>query len=152
MPAPKPIALAITAILRGFPADAADATAAADVSAAAGGGLEEITVTAAKRSEDLQSVPISIQALSGKILGDMNVQHFDDYARQLTTVNFQQTEPGHANITMRGIASDSGGNPSGSLPTESVLGRTARLCQQGQQLRRWPPCSSPIKLDKEEQS
>ena len=112
-----PIALAIMVILRGFPADAADAAAAADASAAAGSELEEITVTAAKRSEDQQNVPISIQALSGKTLGDMNVQHFDDYAEQLTTVTFQQTEPGHANITMRGIASDSGGNPSGSLPT-----------------------------------
>jgi iron complex outermembrane recepter protein len=111
-----PIALAVMAILRGVPAEAAD-TADAAASSESSGALEEVTVTASKRSEDQQSVPISIQALSNKTLADMNVQHFDDYAEQLTTVNFQQAEPGHANITMRGIASDSGGNPSGSLPT-----------------------------------
>ena len=113
-----PIAFAIMTILRGGTADAADAAGAASTeSASDNGGLEEVTVTASKRTEDQQSVPISIQALSSKTLEDMNVQQFADYAQQLTTVTFQQDKPGHANITMRGIASDSGGNPSGSLPT-----------------------------------
>jgi iron complex outermembrane recepter protein len=109
-----PVALAIMSILRGVPAHAADAAAAP---ANDNGGLEEVTVTATKRTEDQQSVPISVQALSSKTLADMNVQQFADYAQQLTTVTFQQDKPGHSNITMRGIASDSGGNPSGSLPT-----------------------------------
>ncbi len=109
-----PIAAAIVSILRSVHAAApADATAAAEST----GTLEEVTVTAAKRSEDQQSVPISIQALSTKTLEQMNVQSFNDYAEQLTSVTFQSAEPGHANVTMRGIASDSGGNPSGSLPT-----------------------------------
>ena len=111
----SPVALAIFGILRGVPADAAPADAAAADETS--GQLEEVTVTASKRSEDQQSVPISIQALSSKTLEDMNVQQFQDYAEQLTNVSFQQDRPGHANITMRGIASDSGGNPSGSLPT-----------------------------------
>jgi iron complex outermembrane recepter protein len=112
-----PIALAIMTILRGAAADAADAVGASGTPADDNGGLEEVVVTATKRTEDQQSVPISIQALSSKTLQDMNVQQFADYAQQLTTVTFQQDKPGHANITMRGIASDSGGNPSGSLPT-----------------------------------
>jgi outer membrane receptor protein involved in Fe transport len=112
-----PIAIAIVSILRGTSAHAADAAAAP---ADDNGGLEEVVVTASKRSADQQSVPISIQALSSKTLEDMNVQQFADYAQQLTTVTFQQDKPGHANITMRGIASDSGGNPSGSLPTVGV--------------------------------
>lgn len=111
----SPVALAIFGILRGVSADAAAAGAAAADETS--GQLEEVTVTASKRSEDQQSVPISIQALSSKTLEDMNVQQFQDYAQQLTNVSFQQDKPGHANITMRGIASDSGGNPSGSLPT-----------------------------------
>src|SRR5579863_132657 len=109
-----PIAAAIVSILRSV-----HAGAAADVAANAEsvGTLEEVTVTAAKRSEDQQTVPISIQALSSKTLEQMNIQSFNDYAQQLTSVTFQSEEPGHANVTMRGIAADSGGNPSGSLPT-----------------------------------
>lgn len=108
-----PIAAAIMAILRSVHAQEAPSA----VASAEAGGLEEVTVTASKRSEDQQSVPISIQALSGKTLEQMNTQSFNDYAETLTNVTFQASEPGHANITMRGIASDSGGNPSGSLPT-----------------------------------
>lgn len=108
-----PIAAAIMAILRGVSAQAATAAAPAEEN----GALEEVTVTASKRSEDQQSVPISIQALSAKTLEQMNTQSFHDYAQSLSNVTFQAFEPGHANVTMRGIASDSGGNPSGSLPT-----------------------------------
>jgi iron complex outermembrane recepter protein len=81
------------------------------------GGLEEITVTASKRSEDQQSVPISIQALSEKSLEEQNLQSFNDYAQTVTSVAFQSAAPGQAIVSMRGISSGSGGNPSGSLPT-----------------------------------
>jgi len=107
------------AILRGVHA-ATPADTAAPAAEAPAGQLEEVTVTASKRAEDQQSVPISIQALSTKALEQMNTQNFNDYAQSLTNVTFQSAEPGHANVTMRGIASDSGGNPSGSLPTVGV--------------------------------
>ena len=106
-----PVAAAIIAILRG--AHAAEVPAGET----GGGVLEEVTVTATKRSEDQQSVPISIQALSTKSLEQMNVQSFNDYAQTLTSVTFQSQEPGHAIVSMRGISSGNGGNPSGSLPT-----------------------------------
>jgi iron complex outermembrane recepter protein len=112
-----PVALAIMSILRAVGAHSADTTGAAAESANDTAALEEVTVTATKRSEDQQRVPIAIEALSSKTLTDMNVQNFNDYATQLSSVNFQQTDPGRTNITMRGISSDSGGNPSGSLPT-----------------------------------
>lgn len=114
-----PVAAAIMAILRGVHA-ATPADTAAPAAEAPAGQLEEVTVTASKRAEDQQSVPISIQALSTKALEQMNTQNFNDYAQSLTNVTFQSAEPGHANVTMRGIASDSGGNPSGSLPTVGV--------------------------------
>jgi iron complex outermembrane receptor protein len=106
-----PVAAAILSILRGVHA------AETPAEETSGGVLEEVTVTATKRSEDQQSVPISIQALSSKGLEQMNVQSFNDYAQTLTSVTFQSAEPGHAIVSMRGISSGSGGNSSGSLPT-----------------------------------
>ena len=40
-------------------------------------------VTAQKRSEDLQKVPISLQVLSGEKLEQLQVSDFDDYAKLL---------------------------------------------------------------------
>ncbi len=84
------------------------------------GGLEEIVVTAQKRSEDLQSVPISIQAFSTQRLQELNVQRFDDYVRFLPSVSYQTAGPGFAQVYMRGVASGGDGNHSGSLPSVGI--------------------------------
>ena len=43
----------------------------------------EIIVTATKRSESLQKVPVSIQAITTKKLDQLNVANFNDYAAML---------------------------------------------------------------------
>jgi iron complex outermembrane recepter protein len=84
------------------------------------GGLEEIVVTAQKRTEDLQSVPLSIQAFSTQRLAELNVQRFDDYVRFLPSVSYQTFGPGFASVYMRGVASGGDGNHSGSLPSVGI--------------------------------
>jgi len=84
------------------------------------GGLEEIVVTAQKRTEDLQSVPLSIQAFSTQRLQELNVQRFDDYVRFLPSVSYQTAGPGFAQVYMRGVASGGDGNHSGSLPSVGI--------------------------------
>ena len=84
------------------------------------GGLEEIVVTAQKRTEDLQSVPLSIQAFSTQRLQELNVQKFDDYVRFLPSVSYQTFGPGFASVYMRGVASGGDGNHSGSLPSVGI--------------------------------
>ena len=81
-----------------------------------------IIVTAQKRSENLQSVPISIQALGTKKLDDLNISNFTTYAQQLTSVAFQALggTPGTNVVYMRGVASGGDGNHSGSLPSVGV--------------------------------
>jgi iron complex outermembrane receptor protein len=90
-----------------------------DQPAAGSGQIEEIVVTAEKRSENLQSVPISIQAFSGKKLEQMNATEFTDYAKFLPSVVFQSLAPSQTLIYMRGISIAGGadGNHSGPLPT-----------------------------------
>lgn len=81
-----------------------------------------IVVTAQKRSENLQNVPISIQAFSTAKLSQLHISDFNSYARQLTAVAFTPAanaggNPGQVVITMRGVAVGGEGNHSGSLPT-----------------------------------
>jgi outer membrane receptor protein involved in Fe transport len=81
-------------------------------------GLDEIIVTAQKREESLQDVPISVQALGTVKLEQLNVTDFDDYANLLPSVSFVTIRPGYAQVYMRGVASagDADANHSGSLP------------------------------------
>jgi outer membrane receptor protein involved in Fe transport len=82
--------------------------------------LGTVTVTAQKRSENMQKVPISIQVLDNKKLEEHQVKNFDDYAKLLPSVSFDEANPGNAHVYMRGVASGGDGNHSGSLPSVGV--------------------------------
>ncbi|MDF7774953.1 TonB-dependent receptor [Sphingomonas sp. AOB5] len=83
-------------------------------------GNEEIVVTAQKREQNLQDVPISIQALSTTRLDNLNVTNFEDYSQLLPSLSFQTSQPGITTVYMRGVASGGDGNHSGSLPSVGV--------------------------------
>jgi len=78
---------------------------------------QEIVVTATKRLENLQDVPIAITALSTKTLEDNQVQSFDDYAKMIPSLSVQSLGPGAANVYFRGVASGENANHSASLPS-----------------------------------
>ncbi len=104
-----PIAIAIMAAIQSAHAQEAATTTT--------GQLQEVVVTAEKRTENLQDVPISVQAMDSKTLQQLNIQSFNDYAQQLPTVSYQTIAPGFARTFMRGIASDNNPNHSGPLPS-----------------------------------
>jgi iron complex outermembrane recepter protein len=81
------------------------------------GVLENIVVTAQKRQEDIQDVPVSIQAIGNERLEQLHVSDFDDYVQFLPSVTLQTAGPGFAQVYMRGVASGGDGNHSGSLPS-----------------------------------
>src|SRR6266404_4192562 len=80
-----------TAIVFAAPADTATATGA-------GSGLQEVIVTAQRRSESVQDVPITIQAITGDQLGKLSVTTFDDVVKLLPNVTFSANGPGLVNI------------------------------------------------------
>jgi outer membrane receptor protein involved in Fe transport len=82
--------------------------------------LPTVTVTAQKRTENLQKVPISIQVLSSTKLKQQNVTDFDSYAKLLPSVSYQTAGPGFAQVYMRGVSSGGDGNHSGPLPSVGV--------------------------------
>lgn len=76
-----------------------------------------ITVTATKRTSDLQDVAISLSVLGNQQMEDLNINAFDDYIHFLPTVSFESSGQGSAILYMRGIASGGDGNHSGSMPS-----------------------------------
>jgi iron complex outermembrane receptor protein len=77
-------------------------------------GVQEIIVTAQRRSENAQDVPITIQALTGDTLKQLNVTTFDDFIRYLPNVTQASSGPGQSNIYMRGLATGAVGGVQGS--------------------------------------
>ena len=77
----------------------------------------EIIITATKREENLQNVPISVQAIGTKRLDQLNISNFEQYTKQLPSVSFQTAAPGFTVVYMRGVATGGDGNHTGSLPS-----------------------------------
>ncbi|WP_156680427.1 TonB-dependent receptor [Sphingomonas profundi] len=69
------------------------------------GGLEEIVVTAQKRSENLQSVPISVTAVTGAAIRNQNITNVQGLANSIPNVqiNSFSNSPDSAVFTIRGV-------------------------------------------------
>lgn len=93
---------------RAIAADASASTTRGDANAT---GLEEIVVTAQRREEKLDRVPISISAFSQKTMDELHVQSFNDLAAivpGLVVSTPQSGVQGLTDVAIRGIFS--GGN------------------------------------------
>jgi iron complex outermembrane recepter protein len=102
------LSYAIAAILSGSPAGFAFAANASDTGTEASiDTIAEITVTAQRRTENVQNVPISIQALTGETLAQLNVQTLDDYIKYLPNVTTASNGPGQNEVFMRGLSAGS---------------------------------------------
>lgn len=66
--------------------------------------IETIEVTATKRTESIQDVPVAVSALNGDTLENLGIDSFQDYVEFLPNVVFQGTGPGQNEIYIRGAA------------------------------------------------
>jgi iron complex outermembrane recepter protein len=82
--------------------------------------LETITVTAQKRTENSQDVPISLNVIGAQALDELQVNDFEDYAKLLPSVSISPSGPGFGQVYMRGVASGGDGNHSASLPSVGI--------------------------------
>jgi iron complex outermembrane recepter protein len=112
---PAFFALLASTLLATSPALAQQAPAAEDES-----GPADIVVTATKRSESLQKVPVSIQALGTEKLDQQQVASFDDYAKLLPSVSFQSFGPGQSQLFFRGVSSGGDGLHIGPSPATGL--------------------------------
>ncbi len=101
---PSPLAVAIASVLYGGATLIPVAVHAADASV-----LEEVVVTARKRSESLQNIPASIDVYSKEALENLAISKVEDYATRTPSISMISIGPGGQYLFMRG-ASD-GSNP-----------------------------------------
>jgi iron complex outermembrane recepter protein len=95
-------------------------TGAAPALAQDASGAEErdvIIVTAQKRTENLQDVPIAITAMGTETLDQLQVSQLQDAVKFLPSVTIQTVAPGFAQVYFRGVTSGENANHSASLPT-----------------------------------
>jgi iron complex outermembrane recepter protein len=104
------LSYAIAAILSSSPAGLSYAATAADANDSE--GIQEITVTAQRRTESIQNVPITIQALTGDQMKELSVSTIEDVLKYLPNVTFASNGPGSGNIFMRGLSAGFAGNQS----------------------------------------
>ncbi len=104
-PVASKLSLAIAAALAVAPSRAP----ASEPVDAAGGSLDEIVVTARKRTENLQDVPLSIDVFTQKDMQHLGINGFDDFATKTPSISFISTGPGTQLFVMRGVSD--GSNP-----------------------------------------
>ncbi len=77
--------------------------------------LEEVVVTATKRAESVQDIPMTVSVLGATQLEDLNISDMEDYVMMLPNVSFVTLGPGDGNVYIRGISrggeSSLGANP-----------------------------------------
>jgi outer membrane receptor protein involved in Fe transport len=76
-----------------------------------------ILVTALKREQNLQDVPIAITAIGNQEIANLQIRELQDAVRFLPSVTIQSGGPGFSQIYFRGVASGENANHSASLPT-----------------------------------
>ncbi len=117
------LSYAIAAILGSSAAGIVHAATATDTDSSVD-SIQEITVTAQRRSENMQDVPIQIQALTAETLTQLSVETFDEFVKYLPNVTSASNGPGQGVIFMRGLATSTlatqGSSGIGSFPNVAV--------------------------------
>lgn len=118
-----PLRAALVAVLlwpaapAAWASDAATTSDAADAAAAdSAGTLGEVVVSARRRVENAQEVPIPITALSGQTLDETGLYRLEDLNERLPSLNVQFGNPRQTSIAVRGL----GNNPANDGLESSV--------------------------------
>ena len=100
------VGIAVASVLAMATSPVTASAAGADV---AGSTLEDVIVTARKREENLQLVPVSIDVFTKKDMQNLAIGQFDDYAFKVPSISFISVGPGTQLFVMRGVSD--GSNP-----------------------------------------
>ena len=70
--------------------------------------LQQVAITAQKRSESVQDVPVAVTALTADFLTKQSIQQFDALSAYVPGLNVQLQSPNNPGFVIRGITSDDG--------------------------------------------
>jgi len=105
----------------------------ATTTSAASDSIGEVIVTAQRRSENIQNVPITIQAFTAETLKELNVSTIDDAIKYLPNLTANSSGPGQSQLIIRGLATSESGNQ-GEGATASFPNVAVYLDDQSAQL------------------
>lgn len=71
--------------------------------------LEEVVVTAQKRAENVQDIPITINVVTGEVLENFSIRNTNDLAASVPGLAIQHTPQNLAQVAIRGLGTGSGG-------------------------------------------
>ena len=101
--------------------NAAAAVAYAEDALVSSNELSEVVVTAQRKEQSLQDVPISVEVVTAEALNQLNARNFDDIVKYLPSVSQASNGPGQTNIYIRGLEIGSGGT---GAAAPSAISRT----------------------------
>ena len=87
------------------------------LASAAAAQLEEVVVTATKRAEPMQDIPVSVQAVTEQTIEELGIDNFADYSMYLSNVVWSGRGPGQAEMYIRGASTEQS-----SITVSSVQG------------------------------
>ncbi len=93
--------------------------------------LETVIVTAQKREESLQDVPMGITALGGSRLDDLQAREFADYAALVPGLSLATAQSGFTRLTLRGQNAGGVGSTVAVYLDESPYGSSNALLNGG---------------------
>jgi iron complex outermembrane receptor protein len=71
--------------------------------------LEEIIVTAQKRVENVQNIPVTINVVTGDVLDNFSIRDTNDLAASVPGLTIQHTPQNLSQVSIRGLGTGSGG-------------------------------------------
>ena len=83
--------------------------------------MEEVIVTATRRANNLQDVPLSIQAITDETIENLDVSRFEDVAKLSPSISYISAGPGTQFMFIRGIADGSNPNRSNTATATMYL-------------------------------
>jgi len=101
-----------------IPSSASSVTATQGPAIPENSGLQEVVVTAQKRQERLQDVPIPVSTVNAELLVESNQQRIEDYYTQIPGLSMEATVESAQILSIRGITT--GGSDAGAIPTVGV--------------------------------
>ena len=116
------VALAVSLGIAGSALAQAQDNQAGAAATESSGGIDEIVVTAQRRSENIQTVPIAISALEGDALEARGLTNLQDLSSAVPSVNIQNRRAGGV-VTIRGIGFEvatAGADPAVAVHNDGV--------------------------------
>ena len=99
------LALGVAGVFSAAVTLAADDKAAASAGDTGGNNIDEIVVTARKRSENLRDIPASITAISAATIEDAHITQLDDLSALVSNLNIDEAHDNTPDVVLRGVGS-----------------------------------------------